>query len=312
MSRGEGTVKKAQWVDLQVNGYAGVDFNSPGLTAAQVAEVTRRLAADGTAGYMPTLVTADPAVLIPNIRAIVEARRHYADCERAILGLFLEGPFISGEPGAVGTHDLAWVRNPDIALFNKFQDAAEGLVRMVNVAAELPGACGFIRDVRASGVVVSLGHQMAHLPAELEPAIAAGATAFTHLGNGLPNLVHRRENVMWEALADDRMTVMFIPDGHHLTLSMLKVYTRAVPLARLVAVSDAQYPAGLPPGEYFVSGAHARLEPSGLLWNPARNCLVGATTPMAKMMAILSEKIGLTPEACEIIGHDNPLALIGL
>ena len=152
---------------------------------------------------------------------------------------------------------------------------------------------------------------MAHLPSELEPAIAAGATAYTHLGNGLPNLVHRRENVMWEALADDRMTVMFIPDGHHLTISMLKVFTRAVPLDRLVAVSDAQFPAGMPPGEYFCSGAHARLEPNGLLWNPARNCLVGATTPMAKMMTLLMEKVGVTPDECAAIGRENPLRLIG-
>ena len=91
---------------------------------------------------------------------------------------------------------------------------------------------------------------------------------------------------------------------------MLKLYARAVPLKRLIAVSDAQYPAGMPPGEYEVCGAHARLEPNGLLWNPARNCLVGATTPIAKCMEILRERIGLTPDECRVIGHDNPLALI--
>ena len=300
------------WIDLQINGYAGVDFNAPGLTPEAVLEVTRRLAADGTAGYLPTLVTGDPEMLVGTIRTVVEARRRYAECEKGILGFFLEGPFISREPGAVGTHPVEWVREPSWDLFSRFQDAAGGLVRMVNVAAEVPGAPEFVRRLSDGGVTVSLGHQMARLPSELEPAIAAGAKAYTHLGNGLPNMIHRRENVVWEALADDRMTVMFIPDGHHLTLSMLKVFTRAVPVGRLVAVSDAQYPAGMPPGEYEVCGAHARLEPNGLLWNPARNCLVGATTPMAKMMDILnSPEVGVSREDCVRIGRDNPLALIG-
>jgi N-acetylglucosamine-6-phosphate deacetylase len=300
------------WIDLQVNGYGGVNFNAPGLTPEMVLEITRRLAADGTTGFMPTLVTMDPDMLIPNIRAVVAARKRYADCEGAILGFFLEGPFISPEPGAVGAHDVAWVRRPDWDLFGRFQEAAEGLVRMGNIAAELPGATEFIRRAVDSGVKVSLGHQMAHEPAVLDAAIRAGASAFTHLGNGIPNLIHRRENVIWEALADDRATVMFIPDGRHLTIPMLKVYTRGVPLRRLIAVSDAQFVAGLPPGDYEVGGIHARLEPDGLLWNPERNCLVGATSPIAKMVALLQEKVGLTPDECRAIAHDNPLRFLGL
>ena len=299
------------WVDLQVNGYAGVDFNAPGLTIAAVKRAVEQLTAAGTEGFLPTFVTADPEVVFANLRTLVQATRRDVACQKAILGFFLEGPFISSEPGAVGTHDLAWVREPDFALYSRFQDAAEGQIRMVNVAAELPGAADFVSRVRADGVAVTLGHQMAKTPADLEPAIAAGAQAFTHLGNGLPNLIHRRENPIWEALADDRMKVMFIPDGHHLTDAMLKVYLRAVPLDRLIAVSDAQYPAGMPPGDYPVCGAMARLEPSGLLWNPARNCLVGATTPMAAMMDLLKTRIGITDRECRAIGRDNPLALIG-
>ena len=298
------------YVDLQVNGYAGVDFNAPELTVEKVLAVTERLAADGTAGYLPTLVTGDPEMLIGTARTVLEARRRYAVCEKNILGFFLEGPFISDQPGAVGTHPVEWVRPPDVALFNRFQDAAEGLIRMVNVAAEVPGMPDFVRAVAATGVTVSLGHQLAKSPADVEPCLAAGAKAFTHLGNGIPNEVNRHDNIVYTALVEDRASVMFIPDGHHLPDTMLKLYTRAVPLKRLVAVSDAQYPAGLPPGEYEVCGAHARLEPNGLLWNPSRNCLVGATTPLAKCMEILSERIGLTPDECRAIGHDNPLALI--
>jgi N-acetylglucosamine-6-phosphate deacetylase len=299
------------WIDLQINGYAGIDFNSPGLSPEAVKAVCERLNADGTAAFLPTLVTGDPEMLIANVRAAVEARRRYKVCEKSILGFFLEGPFISGEPGAVGTHPVEWVRKPDIKLFERFQDAAEGLVRMVNVAAEVPGMADFVKSLADRSVVVTLGHQLAKSPEEIAPCIEAGAKAFTHLGNGIPNEINRHVNIVYTALVEERASVMFIPDGHHLTDTMLKLYFKAVSLDRLIAVSDAQYPAGMPPGEYKVCGADARLEPSGLLWNPARNCLVGATTPMSRMMELLQSRLGLTGRECRAVGHDNPLALIG-
>lgn len=302
---------KDEWVDLQINGYGGVDFNAPGLTVEQVISVTDRLECDGTRGYLPTIVTGNPETTVETLRVIAAARKRSARCERNILGVHLEGPFISSELGAVGTHPIEWVAKPSRELFDRFQDAGDGLVRLVTVAAEVPGMPEFVKWLSSQGVVVSLGHQMASTPDDVRPCIEAGAKAFTHLGNGIPNMIPRHDNIIFTALAEDRASVMFIPDGHHLPDAMLKVYTRAVPLKRLIAVSDAQYPAGMPPGEYDVCGAHARLEPNGLLWNPSRNCLVGATTPMAAMMKLLQDRIGLSMDECIAIGRDNPRALIG-
>lgn len=302
---------KDEWVDLQINGYGGVDFNAPGLTVEQVIAVTDRLECDGTHGYLPTIVTGNPETTVETLRVIAAARKRSARCERNILGVHLEGPFISSEMGAVGTHPIEWVAKPSRELFDRFQDAGNGLVRLVTVAAEVPGMPEFVKWLSSQGVVVSLGHQMASTPDDVRPCIEAGAKAFTHLGNGIPNMIPRHDNIIFTALAEDRASVMFIPDGHHLPDAMLKVYTRAVPLKRLIAVSDAQYPAGMPPGEYDVCGAHARLEPNGLLWNPSRNCLVGATTPMAAMMKLLQDRIGLSMDECIAIGRDNPRALIG-
>ncbi|MBP5321534.1 MAG: N-acetylglucosamine-6-phosphate deacetylase [Kiritimatiellae bacterium] len=300
-----------QWVDLQVNGYGGIDFNSPGLTVERVCAVTRRLADDGTARYLPTFVTGDPAVVLANIRTVAAARRISAECRDRILGIHLEGPFISPEPGAVGTHPVEWVRPPDLALFERYREAADGAVKLVTVAAEIEGMPAFVEALTAQGVTVSLGHQLAATPEQIAPCLAAGARAFTHLGNGIPNLIPRHDNIILTALAEDRASIMFIPDGHHLPDPVLKVYCRAVPVERLIAVSDAQYPAGMPPGVYTVCGAQARLERDGLLWNPARGCLVGATAPMSKMMRLLRERIGLTDHECRLIGIENPLRLIG-
>ena len=266
----------SEWIDLQINGYGGIDFNSPGLTVDMVKSVTRRLAADGTAAYLPTLVTGDPDVACASLRAVAEARRADAECRERILGVHLEGPFISPELGAVGSHPVEWVHAPDLALFDRYQEAADGAVRLVTVAAEIEGMPAFVKELVSRGITVSLGHQMAATPAEIEPCIAAGATAFTHLGNGIPNMIPRHDNIVMTALAEDR----------------------------------ARYPAGMPPGEYEVCGAHARLEPNGLLWNPARNCLVGATTPMAAMMRLLRDRIGLSDAELEAIGRANPLRLI--
>jgi N-acetylglucosamine-6-phosphate deacetylase len=300
------------WVDLQINGYGGVDFNAPNLTVDAVKSVVRKLASDGTKAFLPTFVTGDPEMVLDNIRTIVEARKQDIECERSIIGLHLEGPFISSQPGAVGTHPIEWVVEPSLEKFNRYQDASNGLVKLVTVAAEVPGMPEFVKALSSSGVAVSLGHQMASSPNDVEPCISAGAKAFTHLGNGIPNMINRHNNVIFTALAEDRTSVMFIPDGHHLPDTILKVFSRAVDLKRLIAVSDAQYPAGMPAGRYKVCGANAVLEPDGLLWNPERNCLVGATAPMSKMMTLLQERIGFTYEECLAVGRDNPLRLINL
>jgi len=164
---------KGGWIDLQVNGYGGVDFNAAGLTVEKVLAVTERLAADGTVGFLPTLVTGDPEMLIEVVRVVMAARRKHAICERNILGFFLEGPFISDRPGAVGTHPVEWVHAPDWSLFGRFQDAAEGLIRLVNVAAEVPGMPAFVRRLVETGVTVSLGHQLAKSPSDIAACIEA-------------------------------------------------------------------------------------------------------------------------------------------
>ena len=300
------------WADLQVNGFAGVDFNAPDLTPEAVIQAVRALAANGTAAFCPTLITGDIATVCRNMQTVLDAARRDDETRARVLGFHLEGPFISPEPGAVGAHDPRWVRPPDAALFDRLYDAAEGQLRLLTLAAEADGAEALTRHAVSRGVTVSCGHQTAHTPEQLARLTEAGAKALTHLGNGIPNLLPRHNNVMWAGLAEERLTVMFIPDGHHLPRHVLKVYIRAAGIDRLVAVTDASHPAGLPPGRYRVLGNDAVLEPDGLLHNPEKKCLVGSSASMRQVMDVLASlDIGLSDADLMRIGFTNPLRLIG-
>ena len=304
---------KDEWVDLQVNGRYGIAFNSPHITVDDVVSLTERLRAEGTGGYLAAMSTTSAgAVQLRTARIIAEARRKSAACAESILGLHLEGPFVSREKGYVGAHNPEMVRDPDIAYVDRVNDAAEGAVRMVTIAAEAKGAEEFTRQAASRGIVVSIGHSAEWRPERIGALAEAGAKSFTHLGNGLPDLIHRRENVIWTALAEDRMSIQFIPDGYHLTLQMLKVFVRAVPVDRLVAVSDCAYPGGLPPGRYEMNGDVHLLEPDGFIRSLA-GTLHGSSSCMAQVMRILnSPSVGLSAEGCRMVGFANPLRLIGM
>jgi len=299
------------WVDVQVNGFAGVDFNAADLTQASFAQAVRALAASGTAAFCPTLITGDPETVCRNLGVMLAAMRADGDVRARVLGFHLEGPFISPEPGAVGAHDPRWVSAPDYGLLDRLLAAADGRVRLLTIAAELEGAADLARYATSRGVTVSCGHQMAHTPEQLAALAEAGAAALTHLGNGVPNLLPRHDNVIWAGLAEKRLAVMFIPDGHHLPRAVLKVYVRAAGIERLVAVSDASHPAGLRPGRYRVLGNDAVLEPNGLLHNPEKKCLVGSSATMRQAMAVLASlDEGLSEADLVRIGFENPLRLI--
>ncbi len=299
------------WVDLQVNGFAGVDFNAPDLTPEMFAHAVQALSERGTAAFCPTLITGEPATVCRNLALMSAVARQDGRIGERILGFHLEGPFISPQPGAVGAHDRRWVCAPDTRLFDRLMDAAGGRVRVLTLAAELPGAAELTRYAVSKGVTVSCGHQMAHTPEQLAVLADAGATALTHLGNGLPNMLPRHDNVIWAGLAEERLAVMFIPDGHHLPRHLLKVMIRAAGISRLVAVSDASHPAGLPPGRYRVLDNDAVLEANGRLHNPDKGCLVGSSVTLGQALEVVRALgLGLSDDDLARIGFWNPLRLI--
>ena len=298
------------FIDLQVNGFLGVDFSDPGLTEDDFVRVCRALLAQGTAAFLPTVITSSLDTYARNLplMASVMARDEF---QGRLLGLHLEGPFISRVPGAVGAHNPAYVRDPDVGLLAQLLDWAEGRVRLFTLAGELPGADALARFAVERGVAVSVGHSL-FTTADLDRLADAGATAITHLGNGLPNMLPRHDNPLWVGLAHDAYTVMVIADGHHLPEPVLRVAVRAKGADRLIVVSDASPVAGLPPGRYHFLDNDAILEPSGRFYNPEKQCLVGSSATMAQCMAHLAGLGELSDEALVKVGRTNPLRLIGL
>lgn len=235
-------------VDLQVNGYGGHDLNAADLSAADVVQLTERLWALGVTGYMPTLVSNHPDALDSAIRAIVQALRTDERVRQTVLGIHLEGPFISVQDGPRGAHELRWVRPPDWPMFARLQSVAEGAIRLVTLSPEWPQAQAFIRACVQAGVRVAIGHTAANA-AQIAEAVRAGATLSTHLGNGAHATLPRHPNYLWDQLANDGLWTSLIGDGHHVPTEFLKVALR-VKGWRAFLVSDTVALAGMSPGQH--------------------------------------------------------------
>lgn len=235
-------------VDLQVNGFDGIDFNDPELGTADVLAVAERLWAHGVTQFCPTTITGPLDVIGHTLSTVRSARSTPGDPRaQSVLGVHMEGPWISPLDGARGAHPVAHTRTADPGDLDLL--ASQGTISLITVAPEVTGALELIEHAVRLGIRVSLGHSDA-TPEQICSGVDAGATLSTHLGNGAVSPLPRHPNLLWEQLAQDRLTAMFIADLHHLDLSTLRAMTRAKGAARVVLVSDATSLAGMPPGRY--------------------------------------------------------------
>jgi N-acetylglucosamine-6-phosphate deacetylase len=246
--------REAGWIapalfDLQINGCDGHSFNSRRLTRDNIGHVVNVCRKHGIGGLCPTLITASREDLEHGLATISRACAEDKDLHRALPAVHVEGPYISPEDGPRGAHPRKHVRPPDWDEFRRFQDAAEGRIRLMTLAPEVAGALPFIEKLTAHGVVVALGHTAA-APDRIRDAVGAGARLSTHLGNGSHPLLPRHENYFFEQLAADGLWASIICDGHHLPAALVLCIVRVKSPARLILTCDASPMAGLPPGKY--------------------------------------------------------------
>ena len=297
-------------VDLQVNGYKGVDFSGADLTEESLRQVCDELLAAGTTAFLPTIITSPLEIYERNLPIIARAMSKPA-LESQVLGIHLEGPFLSPQEGARGAHNPDWMKAPDTNLLDQLIAWADGKIRMLTLAAELDGAAELATYARDQGIVVSLGHQMAS-ERRIQDLARAGATALTHVGNGTPALIPRHDNTIWAGLANDALSATVIADGHHLPPSLLKTIIRAKGPERCIIISDASALAGLPAGEYESMGNRVVLEENGLLHNPTTGYMAGSSATMLDCVSHLASLDLVTPRELIAMAFDNPLKLIGI
>ena len=251
-------------VDLQVNGFAGHDFNHYPVSDRNVAEATRRLWQTGVTQYLPTVITnSDDAItqMVGTIRQVIEQRLPES---ASLAGIHLEGPFLSLEDGPRGAHDRQYIQAPDWRRFQHWQEAAHGWIKILTLSPEWADSAEFIRRCHAAGTLVSLGHTAAS-GEQILAAVEAGAGMSTHLGNGAHLMLPRHPNYLWEQLAEDRLICAFIADGEHLPVSVMRVFLRVKGEQALI-VSDTTSLGGMPPGRYHTHiGGDVLLSENGRL-----------------------------------------------
>lgn len=241
-------------VDIQVNGFGGIDFNMPGLAPDQIRDAVAKLRGTGVTRFLPTIITG------PLDRFERCATALLAVDEPAIAGIHMEGPYISPIDGPRGAHAREHTTAASRDDFERRQEAAAGRIVLVTLAPEVPGALDLIAHLTSVGVRVAIGHSDAP-PAIIHAAIEAGATLSTHLGNGCAATLPRHPNVIWEQLAADELWASIIVDGHHLPPSTVKAITRAKAPGRTILVTDAIAAAGCPAGSYRIGEVDVEVGP---------------------------------------------------
>ncbi|MCZ8512165.1 N-acetylglucosamine-6-phosphate deacetylase [Paenibacillus filicis] len=267
-------------IDVQLNGIGGYDLNTPDITVDTVKQIVKVLNKGGVTRFCPTVVTGTKERMLHCIRTIAEACQADAAVDHAVIGIHVEGPFISPDDGPRGAHNLNWVRDPDWNEFEEWNKASGGRICKVTLAPEKNGAIPFIEKLCELGVVASIGHCNAS-EEQIQEAVRAGATMSTHLGNGAHPYIKRHPNYIWAQLADDRLWAGLIADGFHLPASTLKVMIRAKG-KKAILTSDAVNLAGMPPGRYKTHiNDDVILEENGFLHLAStRDILAGSATPL--------------------------------
>ena len=296
------------FIDVQVNGFSGVDFSSPTLTPEEVVSVLPAFWKTGVTTLCPTLITNTTEKLLKNLGVLERARTMSADFDAAAPCYHLEGPYLSTQ--SRGVHDSDLIRNPDWEEFSRLQTAATGRIKVVTLAPELPGALDFIRKATTSGVVVAIGHTNA-TPEQIHDAARVGCTLSTHWGNGCPQQIHRHNNPLWAQLAIDTLSISMICDGFHLPPDVVNIAARVKGLDRCILITDAVHVANLPVGRYKLLGASIELLPSGQVVTVDRRCMAGSSVTLDRAVATFQKFARVSLSAALQAATRNPARLIG-
>ncbi|QXD23577.1 N-acetylglucosamine-6-phosphate deacetylase [Opitutia bacterium ISCC 51] len=298
--------------DIQVNGYAGTDFCSPGLSVEDLHSACVALETDGFDSILATIITDSLDRLLLKVANLVHLREKDPLAQKMIAGIHVEGPFLNPAPGYIGAHDAEYVKLANVDDAKRMLDVGKGLVRLVTLAPEMDPYFETTRFLKGEGIVVSAGHCNPSLE-QLKGAIDNGLSMVTHLGNGCPVELPRHDNVVQRFLHfREQLWICFIPDGHHINFYSLKNYLDLVGVERAIMVTDAISAARLGPGLHRLSGFEVEVDDEGVARRPGSANLAGSTLTMARLRRNLREQLGLSDADIQQLIDTNPRKALGL
>jgi N-acetylglucosamine-6-phosphate deacetylase len=288
------------FVDIHVHGAAGASFGDGGATMRDIVDLHR---AHGTTTMLASLVSAPMEVLRRQVQHLAGVMG-----EGGVVGVHLEGPYLS--PERAGAHNRRHLRSPDLDDLARLVDLAEGSLRMVTLAPELPGAPEAIRMLARENIVAAIGHTDADYDCARR-AVDDGARAATHLFNGMPPLAHRAPGAVGALLGDERVTVELINDGVHLHPEIVRLVATVAGPARIAMVTDAMSATGLGDGRYLLGDQEVEVE-SGTVRLAEGSSLAGSTLTMDRAFRGLVHGLGLPMAEAATMTAATPARLLGL
>lgn len=296
-------------LDLQVNGFAGIDFNSADLSADALDHALAAMLATGVTTCLPTIITATAEDLVQRFAALDRAVAKSRLGRVMVPGYHLEGPFLNPADGYAGCHPPQAMIAPDARLVLALEAALSRPILLVTLAPELPGSNAFIEEMTRVGKIVAIGHSAADADT-IAKAAEAGARMSTHLGNGVPQTLHKLDNTIFAQLAEDRLHASFIVDGIHLPRPALKAMLRAKGIDRSILVSDAVSAAATLPGRYSFAGMEIEHGTDGSVRLPGGRYLAGSALTLDKAVGNIVRWELASPEEAIRMACDNPRSLL--
>jgi N-acetylglucosamine-6-phosphate deacetylase len=295
----------AAFFDVHVHGAVGQDFMAA--LPDEIAAVGRFLASRGVGHYLATTVTAPVDATLRALEVLAGVIEAGAQVGAATpVGVHLEGPFVSHAKR--GVHPAACLQPPSVALFEQFQQAARGQIKLLTVAPEVPEALELIAHATKAGVRVSLGHSDA-TAAEATAGIAAGAVSATHTFNAMRALGHREPGILGVVLDREDLYAELICDGVHVDPSMVRLWLKAKGPERAILVTDGMSATGMPEGEYELGGMRVTVKGGVCL---VGETLAGSVLTMDKAVENLRRFTGSELGAAVRLAAQNPARMMGM
>ena len=293
------------FIDEHIHGAGGADAMDGTVEALQT--ISEFLAREGTTGFLATTMTQSPENITNALKAVKKVREKGEYKGAEVLGVHLEGPFIS--PKHVGAQPLEYVATPDAELFDKYNEASGNSIKIVTLAPEVEGGLGLVKHLSNIGVVASVGHTGGKY-ANVVNAVAAGATNVTHTYNAQTGLHHREAGVVGAAMLLDELNCEMICDTIHVSVPAIKLVIKNKPHDKYTLITDAMRAKGMPDGkselggqEVFVNNGEARL---------ADGTLAGSVLKMNVAVKNLVEKAGVSFTDAIDFATYNPAKNIGV